>query len=162
MSEIHGRTSLYLVQHGEAVPETVDPERPLTAAGRSSVEQVATWAKRHGLQVDEIRHSGKLRAAQTAAILAAKLHPPRGVSVHPGLGPKDDVRPLARALATHSGSLMIVGHLPFLTRLSGFLLAGDSERALVDFRYAGLVGLTHDAEHWLISCVVPPQLTAPG
>src|ERR687897_643977 len=32
---------LYLVQHGDAVPEQLDPERPLSAAGRREVEAVA-------------------------------------------------------------------------------------------------------------------------
>jgi broad specificity phosphatase PhoE len=32
---------LYLVQHGDAVPEQLDPERPLSAAGRQDVEAVA-------------------------------------------------------------------------------------------------------------------------
>src|SRR5688572_29245639 len=32
---------LYLVQHGEAVPEQVDPQRPLSEAGRRDVQAMA-------------------------------------------------------------------------------------------------------------------------
>jgi len=32
---------LYLVQHGEAVPEEVDPTRPLSEAGKLDVERLA-------------------------------------------------------------------------------------------------------------------------
>jgi phosphohistidine phosphatase len=152
---------LYLVQHGEAVTETVDARRPLSAAGRATVDQVATWSARHGLAVDQIRHSGKLRAEQTASILAARLQPPRGVVAQSGLAPNDDVRPVAKTLAGETGSLMLVGHLPFLARLAALLLSGDSDRSLIRFRYAGLVGLVRDGDQWAISCVVPADLTGP-
>lgn len=160
MSDPHSRLSLYLVQHGEAVAETVDPERPLSAAGRAVVAQVATWAAQRGVAVDRIRHSGKLRAEQTATIFAEKLRPRQGVSVQSGVGPNDDVRPMAKTFATESGSLMLVGHLPFLSRLAGFLLTGEGERQLLEFRYGGLVGLVRERDKWAIRCVIPPDLAA--
>jgi len=64
--------TLFLVQHGEAKPETEDPERSLTAHGAEIVEQMAGWAARMGIKLDEIRHSGKRRAEQTATIFAAQ------------------------------------------------------------------------------------------
>ena len=68
MSDPQKSACLYLVQHGEAVAESVDPNRPLSGPGRVTVEQVAAWAAWQGVKVDQIRHSGKLRAEQTAAI----------------------------------------------------------------------------------------------
>jgi len=162
MSDPHSSRHLYLVQHGEAVAESIDPERPLSLLGRTVVEQVATWAAQRGVEVDQIRHSGKLRAAQTATIFAEKLGPREGVCVQAGLAPNDDVRPVAKDLAVESAALMLVGHLPFLSRLAGFLLAGEGERPLLQFRNAGLVGLVRDGEQWSISCVIPPQWTGPG
>ena len=44
--------TLLLVQHGEAKPETEDPERSLTAHGAEIVEQIADWAARRGIKVD--------------------------------------------------------------------------------------------------------------
>lgn len=66
---------LYLVQHGESKPESEDPARPLTNAGRAAVEQVGYHLFRAALLAADvvIRHSGKLRAAQTARILASCL-----------------------------------------------------------------------------------------
>ena len=57
---------LYLVQHGEACAEDVDPERPLTAQGRADVERLAAFLQQAGIQVGRVIHSGKLRAEQTA------------------------------------------------------------------------------------------------
>ena len=88
---------LYLVQHGEAKSKEEDPERPLSETGRKTVEHVAAWAARMGLGVTLIRHSGKLRAQQTAAIFLENLQPPGGMEAYPGLNPHDDVSPVSRA-----------------------------------------------------------------
>src|SRR5437867_4754684 len=116
---------LYLVQHGETVEESVDPQRPLSAIGRANVERMATAAARCGLSVDQIRHSGKLRAEQTAEIFAKLLRPREGVVVQPGLAPNDNIRVIAEAARDWPSSVMLVGHLPFLSRLASFLLIGD-------------------------------------
>ena len=62
---------LYLVQHGDAVPERLDPERPLSAAGRREVEAVARLLAGAGARVAHVVHSGKLRAQQTAELLVS-------------------------------------------------------------------------------------------
>jgi phosphohistidine phosphatase len=69
--------------------------RPLTQAGRLAVERIAGWAAAADIRPDEIAHSGKLRAEQTAEILADYLMPAKGSTMRRGLGPDDDVRPLA-------------------------------------------------------------------
>ena len=70
--------TLFLVQHGEAKPETEDPERSLTEQGAEIVGRIADWAARAGTEVDQIQHSGKRRAEQTATIVAQGLDPPKG------------------------------------------------------------------------------------
>ena len=54
---------LYLVQHGEARPESEDPARPLSERGRQEVACVARAAARLGLGIGVIQHSGKLSLA---------------------------------------------------------------------------------------------------
>ena len=78
---------LFLVQHGEARSEVEDPERSLTDRGEETVRKVAAWAARAGLRVGQIRHSGKRRAEQTAAILADSLRPIRGMVAVTGWPP---------------------------------------------------------------------------
>ena len=150
---------IYLVQHGEAEPKSVDPARPLTERGRQDVQRAAAFAARLGLEVHQIRHSGETRAEQTAAILGQALSPPGGVAAVPGLGPKDDVGPVAEALAQESRPVMLVGHLPFLARLAGRLLVGDAERAPVEFRNAGIVCLTGEEGRWRVAWAVTPEMT---
>lgn len=150
---------LYLVQHGEAKAKSEDLRRPLTDAGRKAVEQVAAWTARRGIGVRQIFHSGKLRAQQTADIFAEQLQPPGGVGAREGLQPNDDVAVMADSLGDLPGSVMIVGHLPFVSRLVGKLVADIPDRTLVRFRNGGLVGLIQEDGQWTIACVVPPELT---
>ncbi len=151
---------LYLVQHGEAVPKAEDPERPLTPQGRDDVTRVAAFARRAGVEVFGIRHSGKRRAAETAAILAEWLQPPGGVAVLPGLAPRDDVSPIADRLNRETQPLLLVGHRPFLDRLAGLLVTGDQERPAVQFQPGGLVCLERAAgsDAWSVRWAVTPEL----
>lgn len=148
----------FLVQHGEAMPKDADPERPLTENGRRTVEQLANWAARVGLPVERIQHSGKLRAQQTAAILAEHLEPKDGIVVDERMAPKGDVVPVAAMIEESSKSTMLVGHLPFLSRLAGLLVTGDSNQEVVQFQMGGIVGLVRTDDEWAIWCAVPPEL----
>lgn len=139
---------LYLVQHGEAVPKTEDPERPLTEEGQASVSRVAAFAQHAGVEIHQIRHSGKRRAEDTALIMASHLNPVAGVVTLPGLAPKDDVSLAAELLNRETRPLMFVGHRPFMDRLAGLLLAGDPERRVVRFEKGGIVCLERDAARW--------------
>jgi len=151
---------LYLVQHGEAVSEAEDPERPLTAQGREDVARIAAFARLAGVEIEQIRHSGKRRAEETAALLAEQLAPAGGVVSAAGLAPKDDVRPLADRLNRESRPLMLVGHRPFLDRLAGLLVAGDSARTVVQFQKGGIVCLERQPEgaSWAVAWAVTPEL----
>jgi len=119
--------SCYLVRHGEAAPGPVDAERPLTARGRRSVEAVARRLVERGVAVREIRHSGLVRARETAELLGAALHPPAGVRAVGGLGPDADPEEIRAVLESTSESLLFVGHLPHLARLAAALVRGDED-----------------------------------
>ena len=79
---------LYLAQHGEAMSELQDPERPLTESGMVNVRRVAQFiVKNTDVRVQSIHHSGKKRALQTAELFAEALKPPKGVVQGKELGP---------------------------------------------------------------------------
>lgn len=149
---------LYLVQHGEAKPEQEDPARPLTARGREEVHRVARHAARLSRQVAEIRHSGKLRARQTAEVLAEHLRPARGVREIEGLAPNDDPRKARTDAEAAREPLMFVGHLPHLSRLASSLLVGDPGREIIRFRPGGLVCLGKLEGRWLLQWILTPDL----
>ena len=137
--------ALYLVQHGRSLPKEIDPDQGLSEHGRSEVEQIARKAKKCGLHISEIIHSGKTRARQTAEIFAVHLTPGRQPSVSAGLNPLDNVEPYAQTLAGRD-DLMIVGHLPFMERLASYLIIGSSEPPVVRFVNGGIVCLEQDLQ----------------
>ena len=126
----------YLVRHGEARSEAKAPGRPLSDQGRKDVEQVARAAAAKGARISTILHSDKLRAKQTAEIMSQFLSPQNGIRKISGLSPEDDPLVARAELETAKGSLMLVGHLPHLSRLASLLVTGDQEREIVDFMSA--------------------------
>jgi phosphohistidine phosphatase len=109
---------------------------------------MAEMAAKLELAIQQIRHSGKTRAEQTAAIFGEALAPRRGVVAISGINPMDDVQPIASALADEAEPIMLVGHLPFMARLAGLLVNGDPENAPVEFRNSGLLCLEQGDERW--------------
>lgn len=154
-------TRLYLLRHGEAVPDEVDPSRPLSAQGREDVARTARLLAALALPVRQIRHSGKRRARETAELVAAALRPSDGVVEAPGLAPSEPVAPLANELAAASHDLLLVGHLPHLERLAALLVTGRETPSIVEFDTAGVVGLERDpAGAWRTLFVLPPAVLA--
>jgi len=150
---------LYLVQHGEAKSEDIDPERGLTDKGRRDVERVGAFLKPLGLVVSAVRHSGKTRAAQTAEILAQSLTVAQGVIEQEGLAPLDPVEPIAHPLTGMSEDLMLVGHLPFMADLASYLVAGAESVDVVAFQQGGVVCLKSDEKSgWRVRWMVTPDL----
>jgi len=150
---------VYLAQHAKAFSSEEDPSRSLTEEGRSEAEKVARFIKPLNLSVDLLWHSGKKRAEQTAEIFAQALNIGKGLSMHPGLGPNDDVAPLADDLACQENDIMIVGHLPFLARLASLLLTGSPEAAVVSFTNAGIVCMQRgEGNRWCIEWALIPQI----
>jgi phosphohistidine phosphatase len=150
---------LYLMQHGAAKSEAEDPQRRLTDAGAKTVERVAEYVASVPLHVDRIEHSGKERARQTAEIVAAHLHPSEGTRRVAGLAPNDDVGPMHERLQNEASSLMIVGHLPYLSRLLSVLLGVQPERTLVSFQMGGVVRMERDTNReWRLRWILVPEL----
>jgi phosphohistidine phosphatase len=150
---------LFLVQHGEAKTEEEDPDRPLTEIGIREATQVARAAAAAGIvTAGRIVHSGKTRARHTAEIWGAVLSVPLEQAEQ--LAPLDDPHIWATRVTTEPSDLMIVGHMPHLARMAGFLLAGDPGRAVIAFENGGLVGLDRGDAGWSASLVMPPAAVA--
>ena len=151
---------LYLMQHGEATAEADDPTRPLTDAGRSTVVQVAARARSAGVRIEICVHSGKLRAEQTAQVLADAVAGGR-IASRDGLAPNDPVAPVVQWLGERAedSSIALVGHLPFLDRLASSLIAGDEDGQVIDFQMGGLVKLVPKRERdgFAVAWVLAPE-----
>jgi phosphohistidine phosphatase len=152
--------NLYLVQHAEAKPKEEDPDRSLSDTGLQSCRKVAIYASENlNLRLKSIKHSGKTRAEQTAAILGKRMNPAEPVTATDGLSPLDNPAVWAERLKNISDDIMLVGHLPHLGKLASLLLCGDSEKSIVAFRNAGIVCLQRDdSDHWSVRWILIPEV----
>ncbi len=151
---------LYLIQHGEAKSEAEDPGRSLTERGKKEVLAVSKMAGGLQIRPSKINHSGKLRAKQTAEIVASALKAHDSlVQAVQGLNPNDDIHAWAERISKEKEDLMIVGHLPFLEKLTSFLLCGDENARLVLFRYGAIVCLDQKGDKgWAVRWILTPEM----
>jgi phosphohistidine phosphatase len=150
---------VYLVQHAEAKPEEIDPQRRLSGEGIRNAQRVAAFLKPRRITVHSIWHSGKARAQQTAEIFASSLILSEALTHREGLSPNADVNRIQRAVEQSKGDLMIVGHLPFLSKLASMLVNEDETRDVVIFQNACVVCLEKgDAARWRIVWTITPEL----
>jgi len=153
---------LYLVQHGEAAPTEEDAARPLTATGLENAERAAAIASHLNLNPSVIYQSGKLRAHQTAEIIAEALQPLQWLKKLEGLNPSDDPTIAQQIVEASKTPVMMVGHLPHLSRLASLLVTGAAEPEIVAFQNAALVCLRLDGERWQLKWIVPPLVAGLG
>ena len=150
---------LYLVQHGDSKKEEEDPARPLSDKGIEDVKKVASFMFRLKITVEEVLHSSKLRARQTAEIIADSLNITKGASETEGLAPLNEPILWAEKLKTKTHSLMLVGHLPHLGKLSSFLLSGDKEKSIIAFKMGGVVCMKRDdSGTWTLQWMITPEI----
>jgi phosphohistidine phosphatase len=150
---------LYLLQHGDAVPEATNRERPLSDKGRLDIKRLARFVGWSAFRAGRILHSGKLRARQSAVLLASEMGEGAAPEEMAGLNPGDPVEPVAAQAAAWQENTLLVAHMPFLGRLAGLLLCGDPERPLAAFQPGSMLCLERDdSGRWSIAWMLRPDL----
>jgi phosphohistidine phosphatase len=131
---------LYLVHHADALPPSVDPQRPLSGLGRAHADLVASRAAARGVHPDVIWHSGKLRARQTAEAFWRACNPLAELAAIRGMQPGDPPSWIRDQVVREPRVVMLVGHLPHLPRLLTLLVTGR-EDPMLDFPLHGLIAI---------------------
>lgn len=141
-----------MVQHAKSKSEQEDPSRPLSEEGLNDANKMAVFLS--NIVVNKIYHSGKLRAQQTAEILAKSLKTE--------IIKANNLEPLANpgiwedSISKELDDIMIVGHLPHLGKLASLLLDNTPEN-LVVFQQGGVICLERN-DSWMIRWFVTPDL----
>jgi phosphohistidine phosphatase len=152
---------LYLMQHGDALDKEADPSRPLSSRGRRDINRIASFLRRTYVRFHLIGHSGKTRTEQTAAIIASALGCESCMKKMEGLGPKDPVKPWTGRIARMKGDSLLVGHLPFMSRLVSQLVLGDETGDLAEFTPGTLVYLERSkSSTWHMILMIRPEQVA--
>jgi phosphohistidine phosphatase len=134
------------MQHAFAYSSEEDNQRPLSPAGIDQAKAAAKGIKRLGLTFDLIVASPKRRAHQTAALIAEKVRFPHSdIMTTEAVLPQGQPQELLDLLQKEApqSSVLVVGHMPQLGKLSSQLLQGGE----MLFENAGLACFEISSSH---------------
>jgi phosphohistidine phosphatase len=116
---------IYLVRHGDAVPEEdagSDRDRWLSARGREAARVLGRLLREHPIAPDAILCSPLPRAVQTAELLAASLDYLGTIVSLRSLEPAAHPRVASTAIMAAGASVLVVSHEPAISALGAFIL----------------------------------------
>ena len=155
---------LYVARHARAADESRGGDRPLTEAGRDDARRVGTAMAAAGARIPEVWHSRKLRARETADLLAGAIGGVSHLTERSDLSPLADPSDVRDAVREHEsdGPLLLVGHLPHVERLVSLLLTGDENAEVVEVPTGAVLRLVSadDGRRWRLTWFVTPSLLA--
>lgn len=70
----------------------------------------------------------------------------------------DDPQEAKRLIQQASKPLMLVGHLPHLSRLASLLILGDAGKEVIRFRMGGVVCLGRNDNGWSVNWALVPEI----
>lgn len=153
---------IYLVRHGQANSADIDPEKGLSKSGKIEIKKVAESIRHLKINVKEIWHSGKVRARQTAEILASTVSSSNGLIEKSGLNPNDDVKPVIDEIKAVNSDIMLVGHLPFMAKLASMMLVSNENKCNITFSTGALACFNYDKDSFSLDWFIYPGLIAQG
>ncbi|HEY5921959.1 MAG TPA: histidine phosphatase family protein [Kofleriaceae bacterium] len=116
---------IYLVRHGDAVPEEdagSDRDRWLSPRGREAARILGRLLREHNIAPDAIVCSPLPRAVQTAELLAASIDYIGAIASWRSLEPSAMPRIAASSIAQTGMAVLVVGHEPSISSLGAYLL----------------------------------------
>jgi phosphohistidine phosphatase len=146
---------LYVVRHAIAEERDAerwpdDAERPLTKEGEESFREAARGLARIVPSLDVVLASPYVRAWRTAEILheeAGWPPPTRCEELEAWRAPADALE----AVGEHGGSVALVGHEPYLSRLVSLLLTKDDDAVHIDLKKGGVILVEDRVLRWYAS-----------
>jgi phosphohistidine phosphatase len=124
---------IYLVRHGAAHTKEDDPERHLNKNGLAQCHLSGRALRRLDTKFDLVISSPKVRARQTAEIIADEVGYPKDEikvteTLEPMASPKETISCLNNF--TEMNNIMLAGHLPLLGNLASELLSKSTQISL--------------------------------
>lgn len=120
---------------------------------------MANLLRRLNIRPAMIWHSARVRAVQTAQIVAGALKCRPRLVEQAGLDPDSRVKPAVRAVGRGREDLLIVGHEPHMGKLATRLLTGRKAASPLDFSKAAVACLAAGrggkwALEWLLTAEI--------
>jgi phosphohistidine phosphatase len=126
---------LFILRHGKAGKPSEghdDSTRALTAEGRAEIRQIAQWMKQKKFRFDCIATSPMARAFETAVIVAKALDRKDRLETWDELKPGGDTDTVCYHAVQYgnSASLLLVGHEPLLSVLTGRIVTSGGAASI--------------------------------
>ena len=134
---------IFLVRHGEAVPEEdagSDRDRWLSARGREAARVLGRLLREQRVEPDAIVSSPLPRAVQTAELLATSLDFLAPIASLRCLEPAAHPRVASTAIAAAGEIVLVVGHEPSISAIGAYLMGRPS---FPPFRTAQCCAIEH-------------------
>lgn len=149
---------LYLMRHGEALSPQVDPERGLTDNGKLKIESVANYLQQQGLMFQQVYHSKKKRAQQTAEIMTRLISPEITPAIHQNITPNDDPNLILSEIYSWDEDTLITSHLPFIPNLMTLLTGKDAFLTPITFETGTIICLQkNNSANWMLEWSTCPS-----
>ena len=133
-----------------AIPKNSPPSDAIPILGLRPGVSIMTFAssKKKGIQVRVvIKWNSAVRRTMSALKVKAKA------------APNDPPAPFAARATAWNEDVLVAGHLPFLTRLTSYLVTGDADRPTVAYRPGTVVRLERaEGETWQIAWMLRPEI----
>jgi phosphohistidine phosphatase len=157
---------LILVRHAIALERDRarwrdDGERPLSAEGKRKFRQAVAGLTKLVPKVDAVLTSPLVRTRQTAEILTAVGHWPKGIDT-PELAPNGSPAGVLTVLRGRKvARIAVVGHEPRLSELLALCVGGPEARLVAPFKKGGVAWVVFDGEveagEAVLTAFVPPK-----
>jgi phosphohistidine phosphatase len=157
LTKRYGRTilKLYLMRHGHALSQEADPQHGLSEHGIAAVSHIAGMLAARKIHLDQIIHSTKKRARQTAEIVRSIAAREIECTESDEIKPNDDPQVVFNKIQNEKIDSLIVSHLPFIPGLL-HLLCPTAQPVM--FEPGTVVCLEKNSGNWVLLWVEHPKL----
>lgn len=138
---------LILIRHAKAEERDAsrypdDAFRPLSDIGRREQATLAQALKRMGVTFDHLAASPRVRARQTAEILAREMSWEKPLDISDALGEAFTVKQVIKWLQGYpdDATVACVGHEPDLSEFASAMLSSD-DSLWIDFKKSGVLAM---------------------
>jgi phosphohistidine phosphatase len=145
----------YFVQHAIALPKDIDENRPISNAGFEETRRVATYLSKHGIKIDHVFHSKKLRSQQTANLFADILQVKSSYAIN-GMSPNDDPQQLISQIKEEA--CMFVGHLPNIEKVVSKLVSNTKNAEVLKFQNSAVACVEINAGNARVKWFITPDM----
>ena len=146
------------MRHGEALSPQRDPERGLSENGKAKIKMVAAHLLNKKISFQQVLHSKKKRARETAEIMAQTLSPTVTPVEHSHITPNDDPALIISEINDWDNDTLITSHLPFVPNLITALTGQDAYLSAITFETGTIICLERMGNaNWAIQWSTSPS-----